>query len=251
MSALFAKPNAPKLFASQIGWQEVLVRLFILRPKAVNSARRISGISNPVSGIQTTDIDTTSTEDGANSRMAVGGMVGTLVNISADSGEESTTDGATLLDPSIDICKSDTRDDLSSISSSPKFSRHTFFDDLNLFDPDHFGFGGSSRSSSTSVEDLSFAGRRSTSSGGLSGLSNPSDYNLAALLEEEIPSQIEGAEEEDAGLRRWSDKADLTQEEEAEIVSGTVLINTIYVLLSILLHVGHCTTMSLCVNVSG
>ena len=167
-------------------------------------------------------------------------MIGTLVDLSdtttdananttsgagdtTSMGGDTTSDNLSLHDPALDIIKSETRDDLSSLSSSPKFSRQSFFDDMSLFDPDYFGVGGSSsRSSSTSVEDLSFSGRRSASM--MSSISSPSDYNLAALVEDEVVVQQGvgggGGGEGEAALRRWSDKTDLTEEEEAEILSG-------------------------------
>lgn len=60
MKVLLSKPSIPKLFASQGGWQIALVRLFVLRPAASNTARWRSSLDGSDAQQTVQRADTTS-----------------------------------------------------------------------------------------------------------------------------------------------------------------------------------------------
>ena len=180
---LFSKPNAARLFAKQLGWQQILVRLFIAGSQADGATRNLTsdtcvpGSPEPDSTTSSQSTNDPSTPIPSFSTSDVDLTLALLGDTPVDqTPQQLDSPMSPLLDqvPAFDLA--------TPTNLSPQFSHMPMFDDSDVFESDWSNRTGHlSRSSSASVEDVSQQGAAHASCSSESAVTSSSDPNLVML----------------------------------------------------------------------
>ena len=180
---LFSKPNAARLFAKQLGWQQILVRLFIAGSQADGATRNLTsdtcvpGSPEPDSTTSSQSTNDPSTPIPSFSASDVDLTLALLGDTPVDqTPQQLDSPMSPPLDqvPAFDLA--------TPTNLSPQFSHMPMFDDSDVFESDWSNRTGHlSRSSSASVEDVSQQGAAHASCSSESAVTSSSDPNLVML----------------------------------------------------------------------